>query len=163
MKRRRHRLERSARWGCTALVILAAASWLICRFYVAELIVPAPLGDRHVLAFVEPDGVMIGVGRSSPPQRFSFDTAPRRSTDTIESHWPAAGTSPRYVWASVPYWSLVAAGAIGSAWLWRRRWNDRRRARAELVCEQCDYPRAGLAPGAPCPECGTLPTPEAAG
>ncbi len=161
MKKRRHKLERVARWGVTLFTCTVAVAWATCQFRVAELILPLPPSDRHLLVFVDPDGVMAGIGRSSPPQPFMFDTAPRRSTDSITFRWPTIGTTARYVWVAAPHWSLVAAGAITAAWLWWRRSVNRHGA-PDLVCAQCAYSRLGLAHDVPCPECGTLPTPEAA-
>jgi len=56
----------------------------------------------------------------------------------------------------VPMWIPlgVLLGATSGAW-----WLDaaaRRRARVGL-CAACGYERAGLAPGAVCPECGKAP------
>src|SRR5690606_16655148 len=64
--------------------------------------------------------------------------------------WSASGPPVPMTRVIVPLW-LPAVAAGGAAWLAHRR------VRAlELVgcCRRCRYSRAGLAPGAPCPECG---------
>jgi hypothetical protein len=57
-----------------------------------------------------------------------------------------------------PLWPLLIA-ALPPAWiLWRpdlHAWREVRRA----CCAKCGYDRRGLAAGARCPECGTVPTP----
>jgi hypothetical protein len=55
----------------------------------------------------------------------------------------------------IPLWPLLATLAATTAWLWRGFLRERRRRRAGRC--PCDYTRAGLAPTAPCPECGARP------
>lgn len=50
---------------------------------------------------------------------------------------------------TVPLWPIPAAAGVMTAAVWR---SNRRHARS--TCPACNYPRAGLPPGAPCPECG---------
>jgi hypothetical protein len=55
--------------------------------------------------------------------------------------------------ARFPLWPIAAACVWGSVMLWRQRARQRRAERSGLCA--CGYSRAGLAPGAACPECGT--------
>ena len=52
----------------------------------------------------------------------------------------------------VPLWSLTLAAALPTAAAWRQA--HRARTRPQTHCHRCGYPRAGLAAGAACPECG---------
>ena len=67
------------------------------------------------------------------------------------THWTSpygAGTVDQAV---IPLWVLfVALGALTSV-VWRRHL---RRGSMPGLCPACRYDRAGLSPGAPCPECG---------
>lgn len=62
------------------------------------------------------------------------------------SSWPG---DAEYIAVGLPLWIPAAASA-----LWAARPPRTRRGR----CPTCNYPRTGLPPSAPCPECGT-PTP----
>jgi hypothetical protein len=54
----------------------------------------------------------------------------------------------------VPLWPVCMLAISASVIAWRLDTLARRRARAGF-CPKCDYNRAGLAPNAVCPECGT--------
>src|SRR5262249_1680532 len=56
----------------------------------------------------------------------------------------------------LPLWIPVVAFAVPSAFLWVTDWRKRRRPGH---CSTCNYDRPGLAPDAPCPECGKTPEP----
>jgi hypothetical protein len=55
----------------------------------------------------------------------------------------------------IPFWMPLAALGVAAGLLWRTHLIARRRSRAG--CPACGYSRSGLAPGAPCPECGKTP------
>jgi hypothetical protein len=57
----------------------------------------------------------------------------------------------------IPWWLITGALLIAPA---LGLWNLLKYPHG---CPSCGYPRQGLAPDAPCPECGTRPTPAAAG
>ena len=56
--------------------------------------------------------------------------------------------------AFIPLWPFVVVSCAITALGWRLDTLARRRARVGL-CPKCNYNRAGLAPGAVCPECGS--------
>lgn len=56
----------------------------------------------------------------------------------------------------VPLWFPALISLLATAAAWRADFAHRRRARAG-TCSSCNYDRAGLAPNAVCPECGSLP------
>ena len=79
--------------------------------------------------------------------------------------WEVGRAPKRYWWwfdfrpgraRQVPIWSVAALCAVPTAAAWRCAFIARRRARADR-CPTCSYPRAGLAAGARCPECGAAP------
>lgn len=51
---------------------------------------------------------------------------------------------------TIPLWAPLGLAAGWCAWVWWPR-------RLPHACRACGYSRAGLAQGAPCPECGTRP------
>lgn len=57
---------------------------------------------------------------------------------------------------AIHYWLLTLPCAIATALTWLPVLTSPRRKRAGL-CPTCAYDRRGLAPDAPCPECGTTP------
>lgn len=64
----------------------------------------------------------------------------------------ALAMAPERAFVTIPLW-IPAAALLGLLAL-----NDWRRSRViRGGCGNCGYPRAGLAHGAPCPECGTVP------
>lgn len=56
----------------------------------------------------------------------------------------------------LPLWIPMTVTAVGGVWGFRAH---ARRSAGGTLCPRCGYPRAGLAPGAPCPECSASPTP----
>ncbi|MCC6228994.1 MAG: hypothetical protein IT432_07190 [Phycisphaerales bacterium] len=81
---------------------------------------------------------------------------------TTESLLPSKIHEPMIAGVFIPLWMpwLVALGF--SIWFYREH---RREKQCRLLgaCPGCGYSRTGLAHGAPCPECGSLPTPGAIG
>lgn len=61
----------------------------------------------------------------------------------------------RWVWR-FPLWMIAALTGCLTVVIWGL---DAAKARRALIglCPMCSYDRTGLAPGAVCPECGTLP------
>jgi hypothetical protein len=67
--------------------------------------------------------------------------------------WPIRSTRAWGTTVAAPLWMLLIPLALITAAAGRTDTLDRRRARAG-VCPSCGYDRAGIAPGALCPECG---------
>jgi hypothetical protein len=73
--------------------------------------------------------------------------------------WYVLGTAPGF--PRIMYWPVIVAAAVFGAasvpvilW-WSRRYRARVIARLPpMACTRCGYDRAGLPPGARCPECG---------
>lgn len=81
-----------------------------------------------------------------------------RATPTMFAAPPLIGTwpvfiprSPSPLWLTIDF--LVCLALTAAATTAHRRWKHRKDA-----CPKCAYPRTGLPPTAPCPECGTMPT-----
>lgn len=62
--------------------------------------------------------------------------------------------SPTGFFLHFPLWTIVLPVAAATLVIWRTDAMAHRRARLNL-CPKCNYDRAGLAPAAKCPECGT--------
>ncbi|MEO1009061.1 MAG: hypothetical protein AAFX79_10860 [Planctomycetota bacterium] len=63
------------------------------------------------------------------------------------------------VWPGFAANTLLFAMVAAGGWLVVRGIRAQRRAK-KGQCTRCRYPRAGLAPDAPCPECGDVPRPD---
>jgi hypothetical protein len=63
-------------------------------------------------------------------------------------------TGPLTHWEIPLWWPLIVACLAATVGAWRLDSLARRRARLNC-CPKCNYNRAGLAPGAVCPECGS--------
>jgi hypothetical protein len=82
-------------------------------------------------------GVSAGMPRREGPFIWWFDAG------------GVAGTGGGWAYLTVPLW--VPGVLAGAGWALAR---VRDRKRSAGLCARCGYARAGLAAGAPCPECG---------
>lgn len=160
-RRRRARIRRAAAWGGLLLPLLITAIWIV-----------SALGGVNYIRPVSPalEGwVWVGGGSAGCSTRLAFDpteTAWNRQPPTGWSSWvtprgyvlrsfiqrPSFIRYGRGLWMiSVPLWLPLAAAALPTPWLWRSVRS------ARLGHCRCGYSLAGLAPGAPCPECGKAP------
>ncbi len=67
--------------------------------------------------------------------------------------WPWKLQTPSVLRLGLPLWIPSLAALTTSALAWRLDHIANRRAKTD-ACPKCSYDRAGLAPAAPCPECG---------
>ena len=138
------------KWGGAALAVLLAVLWIGSGWW--------------TVGWVTSGGSVIGVraglicvggqkpGSPAAPQcgfAFGYQPMPFRWTSSIVDS-PTAWQDAR------PLWMPTLAVLLITVVAWRLDTLARRRARVNL-CPKCNYDRAGLAPGAVCPECGTAP------
>ncbi len=174
MKRtRRGRVRWAAKWAGLALSVTCLLVIVASHFYKAERLDDRP-GSwlRRITVFY--GGLELQIDTSEDAWSADLDRVPglRAYTRTLERRTLARNVYRRRGWlwvpdwehrslisgvlvtVHVPLWMVQVVLAVPTAWLWRR---DRRRARAGL-CAACGYDLAGLAPSAPCPECGKAPS-----
>lgn len=157
MPRRRRAIARS----CTAVLILAAALYLInlrwgaTAGYVRAGVIPSPNNRLYHLYL---DAGCVGAGyydvsklTHQPGWRVAtFPThASFRWWMSVRRMSVTAGKSVGFV--SAPLWMVIVASGVPGVLLWRSCLKDRAR---HGHCPWCSYDRTGLAPSAPCPECG---------
>jgi hypothetical protein len=161
--RRRGRVWRVAKWGGVVASVLTAAAGLFSTVRTIDVNYgPAgPLGDS--LYFVKLiDGSLrylrLDLIEHEAGPTFNVAIAPRQHGSV---YWLPQWRGGTTVTSGVlPLWIPFAAFAFPTAILFHRdRPSARRRAGR---CVKCGYDRAGLVPGAVCPECGAaacaLPT-----
>lgn len=169
MKKRRHRLERAARWGSTLFAVLLTVLWLFTirrdvfcmtpewspgRFGVVQVRHGKALFDYEFQpAHNKSARWMIQVTPITKPGR----------TEWVTRWTPGVRQDAIHIAFFLPLWIPILASTATSAWLWNGLFRSRAQVKNSLACPECLYSRTGLAPGAPCPECGTLPNQEAAG
>lgn len=148
----RHALK----WTGLAACLVLIAAWLATLKWGMSVLYPwADLEDVHVYT----GGVVVLYrGPATPPPRYQPPTQWRvgeRGKDSTMVWWvtwepPSSGLGLLIV----PLWMGVVVVGLPTAWLF---WSDRRRRRPGHC--RCGYLLAGLADGAPCPECGTVAHP----
>ncbi len=152
MKRtRRGRVRRVAKWVGLVVCLVLAGVWLSSRWWGVRRTAMTngrwlnlEIG-RGVFAYNEVESE--GTSLTRKPE-WSF-RAPTPAMLIWRPSWFVGGV-PRQRLLWLPLWIPLTALAVPTALLW---WRDRRRARPGH-CAACGYDLAGLAPGAPCPECG---------
>jgi hypothetical protein len=138
------------KWGGAAVTLLLVVVWIGSEFWsVAYFKGCMAIGNdwRGVVLIWNWRG-----WDTDPPKRFG-----PRSTGTPRSWVPRWERVPGRAWyVSMPLWIPGALALTATSLAWRKDILARRRARLNL-CPKCHYDRAGLAPGAACPECGHSP------
>lgn len=158
--KKRSRVKLIARWTAWALAVLLPAMWVATTWVTAFVRFPA--GDVHSGAGLGLSDGALSFAHASlddlPTSGFTAQSPPR-----VPPCWRVTGGSHRsLLYIAVPLWIPWACCFPFAFWFYRDHRREKRR-RMTGCCPACGYSRLGLAPGAPCPECGTLPTPEAAG
>ena len=148
------RIRKAIKWGGAALcvfilVVWGASGWWWVQAYASNGWVGSVFAGRLAIgtyALPVPWTTSIRMAAVSKPPEFFwwFD---------LESY-----SGDGYI--EIPLWAIAAPLAGITAIAWRLDTLARRRARAGL-CPKCRYDRAGLAPGAVCPECGAAAHPPA--
>ncbi|HEX2838324.1 MAG TPA: hypothetical protein VHN77_09385 [Phycisphaerales bacterium] len=102
-------------------------------------------------------GVLIFGNMPLPSDQWDFGLIPGWAFYPVNSAairwWPSSSSNPYGSIIAVPLWIPALASSMLSALAWRLDTLATRRAKLG-ACPTCSYPRTGLAPSAPCPECG---------
>ncbi|MCC6676062.1 MAG: hypothetical protein IT436_02855 [Phycisphaerales bacterium] len=151
--RPRRRTRKLVKWGGAVLLLLTAAAWIVSMF-----------GGLYISTYPRKKvGWSLGISAARGAIAVSLVRAVPRPTEII---WDPFQVGFYSIWkvdwrvdvnlkyARVPLWmpGLFFAAASGIAW--RLDIRDHRRGHH---CPSCSYDRSGLAPAAPCPECGKSP------
>lgn len=138
------RVRRAAKWAGVVVCVLMAAAWVVSVWWTFGR-VGVRAGNHYRAVGVDGGCIVIGYNDMQNVSRWFFE--PPRDRGMV--WWPASTSSVDFWFYWVPLWIPFALVALPTAWLC---WRDRRRARPGHC--PCGYSLAGLAPGAPCPECG---------
>lgn len=161
---RRARLRRVAKWAGLTACVLMAGLWMASESRSLVLFDPVRQGPRATCATgvrVSFGTVYILIGLARDDANALFQCVSLWLAEAERSKYRSAipHASPRmgierdnfgtYAELHVPLWIPLGIGAILTVVLWLP---DLRRS-PTTGCP-CGYDLAGLAPGAPCPECG---------
>ena len=150
-------LRKAVKWGGAGLTVLLLVVWVGSGCYRANWRIAAGTS------------VEIGAGRLEYSEVSLFSDLARHgwATPEVGLRSIAAG-EPELNWSFrradlgkalfvfIPLWPAVLLSLLATAAAWRADAKYLRRARVGM-CPACGYDRAGLAPGAVCPECGNQP------
>ncbi len=163
MKKRRHSAGGIVRWSLTAASLVVIVLWIAVQERVWIVSVPIPSGDRAISGHANPEITHVEISNNLGSQGFVFKAARAIGHPNRRFSLPRVDFSGPWAGIDIPHWltSLAIVGMSSLAW-WRYLTIEHRR-RSRNECLACGYSRTGLAPDTLCPECGTLPTPEAAG
>ncbi|MFN0012504.1 MAG: hypothetical protein ACKVS8_12770 [Phycisphaerales bacterium] len=145
------RIRKTVKWGgaavCAALLVVWVGSgwWFLMWSSTGGTIVQIGAGQATVASdmskYLAPYQPGLEAGRTRASFAYGFD-------------WIAEGLDWEFVF---PLWAPFVLFLIPTAIAWCLDARARRAARIGL-CAKCGYDRAGLAPGAVCPECGAAAT-----
>ena len=159
---KRSRVKSIARWTAWVLAVLLPAMWVATIWGSSCAVVTLGARRLQVMVGLEEgtiwEGLILYDGHDSTRL-----WEPHRVATIPDEWWPRViGIPPFMTFVHVPLWIpwIAICGLLGYLCIDRR---IERQRRLRQHCEKCDYPRLGLAPDAPCPECGSLPAPEGSG
>jgi hypothetical protein len=144
-------MRRRVGWILLCAAALLGAGWMLSIFFVATMGVgPHPGAQTLQIA----NGSFVLYFSESAPAS-AAPAAFHRSQRPGQASWlPHSGTvplgGPAIRWWSIPLWIPPSVALLPAAWCFRSR-------KSPAACAGCGYLRAGLAPGAVCPECGRVP------
>ncbi|HEX2838132.1 MAG TPA: hypothetical protein VHN77_08405 [Phycisphaerales bacterium] len=148
------RIRKTIKWGGLTL----AVAMMVFAAYTAEKVwIWTKKGATHYTVVIIRNGraeVNHWPDQASPPLRagpveFTSGTVPTKSVNLGLGEWQFG----RFIGIIVPFWMPALASLVLSGFAWRLDTLATRRAKLG-ACPKCSYPRTGLAPSAPCPECG---------
>ena len=151
MRTKQGKLKRAARktvkWGGAGVTVLLAVLWIGSAWWMVGWIFAD--GDRYYVLSGQMGVYLRATVDSSVKEAEGIcDRAPLRL------HWWFDSRQKfTYQAYSIPLWPPFLLSLLATAAAWRSDAKHLRRAR-EGTCLACGYDRAGLAPGAVCPECG---------
>lgn len=144
------RIKKAVKWGGAATAAVLAVLWLVSGWW----------GFMAVKSGW--CGVYLASGKVGVYSVTSSVTTQFFAGSALIPHWELNPWTFEWSFSAkrwqvmIPLWALVAAAVLASAGAWRLDVLARR-GRGHKACPSCAYDRAGLAPEAPCPECGSVP------
>jgi hypothetical protein len=162
------KIRKTIKWGGAAVTVLLAVVWIGSFWarvtYVHSSRLSAWVSSGALGAVISKPGPLDflhhgdGVSPFLDGERAEWSVGRRSANPVAVWPWRAKTSGPDFsdgIYV-LPLWIPCAICLCITAVCWRRDLLARRRARLNL-CPNCDYDRAGLASGAPCPECGAAP------
>jgi hypothetical protein len=155
------RSRRVLRWTCRTLCLACTLAWICSLRWTAFI---SPRGT-HTVGVTS--GALFWTHAALPPGNVITPGIVIYSLPPGRWWWVSERNAMPYVWrpqlsrgqsfssATLPLWIPLVLGAVSEVTLALLA----RRARSAAACRRCAYDRTGLDPLAPCPECGTNPTP----
>jgi hypothetical protein len=138
------RIRKTIKWGGAVVTGLLVVVWIGSMFVAGN--------RRGPNGWAAAGAGRVGIGWYN--QSGSFDQ-PWFVMTSPKINWSIEANRGRLI---IPLWLPVALSLVFTASV---HWYDvyaRRRALARInLCPKCKYDRAGLAAGAVCPECGSMP------
>ncbi|HEX2837804.1 MAG TPA: hypothetical protein VHN77_06715 [Phycisphaerales bacterium] len=149
------RIRKAIKWGGAAFVV---AIVVIYTYTADKVWIWSKVSATHI-TLVAVRGGRIEVRRfpnlGSPslparPAELVSGTGPTRAITWGIGEWNFGSGFT----STIPFWTPALAALMASALAWRLDTLATRRAKLN-ACKSCGYPRTGLAPSSPCPECGS--------
>ncbi len=149
----RSSLRTTLKWTAAAVTLLLLMVWISTRWWRLEW-------SGHDNQSVGLQNGRLAIILLSPPDGATPDITPgftlTRKSEFLFWHFDALKSRGDVAYF-VPLWCPTLLALLLTALAWRPDLIAHHRARKGL-CPSCGYNRAGLAPGAVCPECGAAAT-----